>query len=81
MIDKLIDYTPYWIAHALVAAVISFLALWMSDGFFSYFAGSMFYLGREIRDWEKLHDWKLSGFDWKGLLWPIIANLIMLYLM
>ena len=62
-------HTPYWMAHAVVALVLSIV-------FQHWMIGISFYAGREIRDWEKLHDWKLSGFDWKGLLAPIVACLL-----
>lgn len=60
-------------AHAYVAIIISLIT--------GYWAGgSLFYLGRELRDWEKLHDYHLAGFDWKGLLAPIVASLILYFL-
>ena len=65
--------TPYWVAHGLVAVAISLVT-----GYWA--AGSIFYLGRELRDWEKLHQWDIKGFDWKGLLAPIVTSIILYYL-
>ena len=56
----------YWLRHAAIALVIS-LAMWFVPHAWAW-AGAMFYLGREIRDREKLGVW-----DWPGLLWPVGA--------
>jgi len=67
------DLTPYWVAHGLVAIGISLITgYWL--------AGSIFYLGRELRDWEKLHNYDIKGFDWKGILAPIVTSAIILLL-
>lgn len=71
MIKRLINKIPYWVAHAFVALCISLITgFWLS--------GTMFYIGREIRDLEKLHEWDLKGFDWKGFLAPLAISLILL---
>jgi len=44
---------------SLLYAAGAFYLLWA-------LAGAVFYLGREIRDREKLGAW-----DWPGLLWPV----------
>jgi len=72
--EKLIEITPYWMAHAYVAIAISLITgYWL--------AGTLFYLGREIRDWEKLHDWDIKGFDWKGLLAPLVTSIILYFIL
>lgn len=68
------EKTPYWVAHGLVAIAISLLT-----GF--WLAGTIFYAGREIRDWEKLHNWKLAGFDWKGFLAPLVTSIILYFIL
>lgn len=63
---------PYYIHHLLIALAIdgvSILIFKVPTGM-----GFMFYLGREIRDLEKLHGWDLSGMDWKGILWPLVGS-------
>ena len=37
-----------------------------------HLAGAFFYIGREVRDLEKGHNWDLSRMDWEGLLWPAV---------
>lgn len=56
----------YWLRHAAIALVIS-LAMWFVPHAWAW-AGAMFYLGREIRDREKLGAW-----DWPGLIAPLVA--------
>lgn len=68
---------PYWVAHSGVALLLSIPFVWSNWDIGLWF-GIAFYLGREIRDWEKLHNWKVEGFDWKGLLAPLITNGILL---
>ena len=51
---------PYRIEHLLAACLLSVV-------FMTPVAGVLFYLGREIRDREKLGRW-----DWPGLLWPVV---------
>jgi len=55
----------YFHRHLLVASALSLLTL-------TPLFGPAFYLGREIRDVEKLHNWDWSKFDWRGLLWPAV---------
>lgn len=54
----------YWLRHAIIALVISAVAFFIPTAW--ALAGAVFYLGREIRDREKLGAW-----DWPGLLWPV----------
>jgi hypothetical protein len=73
VISKIIDATPYWAAHALVALGIA-LVLWWPLGLAAGLAsGVAFYAGREFTQWE-------SGlpFDWKGMLAPLIVNSVIL---
>lgn len=55
---------PYYIWHLVIAVVITG-ALYPIAG--SFLPGAVFYVGREVRDREKLGRW-----DWPGLLWPTI---------
>lgn len=74
---------PYYIDHALIALAIagitSLVILFSNEtnsrpsfhksaGLAGAFAGGMFYLGREIAQWE---DRKV--FDWPGLIAPLMA--------
>lgn len=68
---------PYYIEHALISIGISLVAF-LLFGYGALTAGFIFYLGREIRDWEKLHNWDIKGFDWKGLLYPLVATIILM---
>lgn len=54
----------YYLRHAAVALAISAVAFFVPTAW--ALAGAVFYLGREIRDREKLGAW-----DWPGLLWPV----------
>jgi hypothetical protein len=60
---------PYYIIHAIVAVSLQ-LTAWISTG--NLLAGTAtgisFYVGREIRDREKLGYW-----DYPGLIAPLIA--------
>ena len=75
-------YPRYYHKHALVALIMALVI-----GAISYFApyqyvlcgaiaGAFFYIGREIRDLEKLYGWDIVGMDWKGLLWPVLTMMI-----
>jgi hypothetical protein len=55
----------YFHKHLLIALAIDLVGLILGLSFL----GGMFYIGREIRDREKLGFW-----DWKGLLWPVIGS-------
>jgi lauroyl/myristoyl acyltransferase len=73
MIQKLIDFVPYWIAHALVALAIA-LTLWLPLGLVAGLAaGIAFYAGREHAQWEIY-----KTFDWKGLAAPLAVNGVLL---
>lgn len=65
----------YYLCHAVVALLIA-VALWPVLGLVAGLAaGTAFYAGREYTQWE-------SGlpFDWKGLVAPFIACLIVLFI-
>lgn len=70
---------PYYIEHGLISLFITGL-VYLIPGLGLVAAGFFFYLGREIRDLEKLHDWDMKGFDWPGFLWPL-GIMVVLYLM
>lgn len=63
----------YYHKHLMIACAISALTL-------TPLAGAMFYLGREVRDWQKglaargvpLTFANLRLADWPGLLWPLV---------
>lgn len=61
-LSKLLPH--YYLRHAAVALAISAVAFFVPTAW--ALAGAVFYLGREIRDREKLGAW-----DWPGLLWPV----------
>jgi hypothetical protein len=70
-----INAIAYWMAHALVALAIA-LVIWPFLGLpAGLAAGVAFYAGREFTQWE-------SGlpFDWKGILAPLVACLVVLVL-
>lgn len=59
--------------HALVALLIM-LAVWPFFGLNAgAMAGAFFYIGREVRDREKLGAW-----DWPGLIAPVAAMALVL---
>ena len=63
---------------ALFAAVIYMLSRFGLVDFdlTGVFLGAgMFYVGREVRDLQKQHDWNMAGFDWPGFLWPVVPML------
>lgn len=63
----------YWLCHIAVALIIA-AGVWPFLGIDAGLsAGASFYIGREFTQWE-------SGlpFDWKGLLPPVAACLIVL---
>lgn len=63
----------YYHSHFAIATILSIMAYWIPYAF--ALAGFLFYLGREIRDWEKL------GFiDWPGILFPFYSSLIIFLL-
>ena len=68
---------PYYWEHAGISIIISLIAF-VLFGSGALTAGFFFYLGREVRDVEKLHDWNMEGFDWEGLLYPLGATIILM---
>lgn len=63
----------YWMCHIAIALLIA-VCVWPFLGLNAGFAaGASIYIGREITQWE-------SGlpFDWKGLLAPLLVNLLIL---
>lgn len=73
-------YPRYYHKHALVALAIAAF-IWLILAYplgntigltAGCFSGAFFYIGREIRDYEKLNE----GMDWKGLLWPVLTMMI-----
>lgn len=64
-------FPRYWMCHILVALLIA-LVVWPFLGLTAGLAsGASFYIGREIRDYEKLGEW-----DWPGLIAPVSACLL-----
>lgn len=59
---------PYYIIHALIALSIQAVVSLVFSVETGTAAGFCFYLGREIRDREKLGHW-----DWAGLVSPSVA--------
>ena len=59
---------PYYIEHALVALAIQTAVAMPFSIETGTAAGFCFYLGREVRDRQKLGVW-----DWKGLIAPTVA--------
>ncbi|TXH53541.1 MAG: hypothetical protein E6Q97_13080 [Desulfurellales bacterium] len=57
----------YWFRHAIIALVISFACIYVPHSW--TLLGAMFYIGREVRDREKLGVW-----DWPGLCAPVAAS-------
>lgn len=81
----LADLMPYYLEHALVATCILLTVYGLSVLFVpgtganvkrlrvlcGAVAGGMFYLGREIAQWEARHH-----FDWPGLIAPVLAMIV-----
>jgi xanthine/uracil/vitamin C permease (AzgA family) len=59
---------PYYILHALVALTIQATVAIPFSIETGTAAGFCFYLGREVRDRQKLGAW-----DWAGLIFPTVA--------
>ena len=77
MIDRIFTLlgrfpAPYYVGHATVALLI-FAAVFLTSGdaLAAALAGGMFYVGREVRDREKLGYW-----DWPGLIAPVVTMLV-----
>ena len=63
----------YWMCHIIVALLIA-AAVWPFLGLNAGLAaGATFYIGREVRDREKLGIW-----DWPGLFAPVVACALVL---
>lgn len=63
----------YWARHILVATLI-LVAVWPFFGVQAgALAGAFFYIGREVRDREKLGVW-----DWPGLIAPVAVMAVFL---
>ena len=52
---------PYYINHVIIAMIIGGV-------FGNFLVGVVYYVGREMRDWEKL-----GHFDHKGFWWPFVV--------
>ena len=68
--------------HILIAAIIGYISLslfiYVTDiPIFSigWYSGTIYYLGREVRDYEKDD----KGFDYGGFFGPAIGNIITFY--
>lgn len=69
LIQKAIDATPYWVAHAVIALLIA-AVIWPFFGIYiGLLVGAGFYSLRELYQWKIL---KLP-FDWPGLISPVVA--------
>lgn len=66
---------PYYVGHAYVALLI-FICVFASssDALAGALAGAFFYVGREVRDREKIGYW-----DIKGIVSPIAAMCIVYF--
>lgn len=65
----------YYACHAVIALLIAAMLWWPLGLTAGLAAGVAFYAGREFTQWE-------SGlpFDWKGLLAPLVACGLVLFL-
>ncbi len=63
----------YWLCHALVAQIVMWVSAPLIGIAGGAVAGAAFYIGREVRDREKLGTW-----DWPGLISPVAANALAL---
>jgi hypothetical protein len=52
---------PYYINHLIISLIIGI-------SFGNLIVGASFYIGRELRDWEKL-----GSFDHKGFWFPVVG--------
>jgi hypothetical protein len=59
--DKIGSFLPYYINHAIIAALIG-----LATG--EPLCGALFYAGREVRDWQKA-----GRFDHRGFWWPVLV--------
>lgn len=67
-IGHIIGIPHYWY-HAFVAVVIQLLFTLVTGPAFAYGAAMFFYVGRELRDYEKI-----GKLDKKGLIYPVVAT-------
>ena len=67
---------PYWINHGLIALAITLVTL-LAPKLALVSAGMWFYIGREIRDVEKLHNWNWKKFDWPGMALPVLLTVLL----
>jgi hypothetical protein len=69
----------YVMHHGIISTLISMAALAISHftggaHFLFSFAGTLFYLGRELCDLEKLYDWDFKMWNSADLLIPLLVN-------
>lgn len=60
----------YWLRHAIIALALSVAFVHVPHAW--ALLGAMFYVGREVRDREKLGVW-----DWPGLAAPVTGSAIL----
>ena len=63
--EDFVEHAIRGVARFVGASLIACVTL-------SPLAGAMFYVGREVRDLQKQHDWNMAGFDWPGFLWGVV---------
>lgn len=73
---ELILLISYWGWHGVVALLISLVWMLLPWEAQVAYSGSLFYLSREIRDVEKLHNWDMKGFDYKGFFFPVAVSVV-----
>lgn len=62
---KLKTGLPYYINHLIISIIIGLI-------FSNFIVGASFYIGRELRDWEKI-----GKFDHKGFWIPTIGCIVL----
>lgn len=65
---------PHYVVHMGVGCAIG--AGLTCAGIGSPIAGAAFYLGRELRDWEKSCGFAPGGFAWRDFLWPTVPCVV-----
>lgn len=70
---------PYWFWHGVVSVLITLPFMFIDPIIGAMSCGFWFYVGREIRDVEKLHKWNWRKFDWKGLGFPLLLYIIAVF--
>lgn len=68
LLSSLLPY--YYLRHAIIALAISVAFVHVPHAW--ALLGAMFYVGREVRDREKLGMW-----DWPGLVAPVAISIIL----